>query len=48
METRSEKAPLTTNAVTPAKRARLDALLFNDAAPTKGFVGPKLPPMQGE
>ena len=48
MKTRSDKAPLETNAVNPLKRARLDALLFNGATPGMAFVGPKIPPMQGE
>lgn len=32
----------------PSKRARLEALLFNDAKPGMALSTPKLPPMAGE
>lgn len=48
MKERNEKDQLEKYVVNPSKRARLDALLFNGATPAKAFVGPKIPPMQGE
>ncbi|HEV7670666.1 MAG TPA: hypothetical protein VGS22_19275 [Thermoanaerobaculia bacterium] len=48
MNTRNERDRNEKTVANPSKRARLDVLLFNGAAPAQAFIGPKLPPMQGE
>lgn len=50
MNTHNQKVPQD-DVANPAKRARLDALLFNgarSAAPLSALAVPKLPPFQGE